>query len=81
MSDNDLPHRLPGDGRPGSRRWEIVTALFGWVAVFALLGWLIAKFAGLEDTAGWLSSLFGACFGVAFKRDLVKLLRTGRIER
>ncbi len=65
-------------GRPGSSRWEIVTALFGWTAVFAFPAWFIASWLGSGEMAAWLFGLASGALGIALKRDLLKLLLTGR---
>ena len=34
-------------GHPGSRRWECISALFGWIGVIALVLWLIVSVVGV----------------------------------
>lgn len=63
-------------GKPGAQRWEVVTAIFGWGALFSLVGWFIASLLGYAKAAGWLFAAFGFLFGIAWKRDLIKLWRS-----
>lgn len=68
-------------GPVGSKRWELVTALFGWSALLALVGFVAAFFLGLSDIAKWAVAVFCFAFGIAFKRDVLRLLLTGRMTR
>jgi hypothetical protein len=58
---------------PSTPRWEIITAIFGWAACVALLGWLVTSLVGFPQSAGYLIAAFWIVFGIAFRRDLTKL--------
>jgi len=54
-------------GRPSAPRWAYITALFGWGAVAALAGWLIATMLGFSSAAsGWMG-LFSSLLGFDMK--------------
>jgi len=57
-------------GDPDTPRWEIITAVFGWLACGAFLGWLITSIVGFPNVAGYFVGVFWMLFGVAFKRDI-----------
>ncbi len=67
-----------GGGQTGGRRWELITAAFGWIGVLAILLGIIGLFLNIE----WSGAVVGLGFssaGVAIKRDYLKLFRTGRM--
>lgn len=68
-------------GKPGSHRWEAITAVFGWGAAFCLIGLLAASIFGLQQFASYALAGFSALFGIAFKRDIKKLFKSGRLTR
>jgi hypothetical protein len=65
-------------GQPGSHRYEVVTAIFGWSAAAALLAYFAALFVGLEKTASWANWSFGFVLGYALKRDYGPIIKRGR---
>ena len=71
-------------GAPGSRQWETVTALFGWVACIAItlwllclvLGWVLGWVLGLEFWARHvLFPIWIFCLLQALSRDYEKFLK------
>ncbi|MBB3267713.1 hypothetical protein FHW79_005378 [Azospirillum sp. OGB3] len=65
-------------GSPGSHRWELITAIFGWGAVFCLLGLLVANMLGFDKITTYATAGFSTLLGIAFKRDIKKLLTRSR---
>ncbi len=63
-------------GSPGSKQWEFVTALFGWVAVIALVLWLAFQIVGSEFWARQiLLPIWLFCLLQALSRDHLKILK------
>jgi len=63
-------------GPHGSLRWEMVTALFGWMTVLALAGWIVTSlFPVLEPARSWMIQLMAFCFLTALSRDYEKILK------
>jgi hypothetical protein len=62
-------------GKPGSRRWEIITACFGWVAAMSLVSSLAVSMVGYPSFAWYGFTAFSAALWVALKRDWKKLRR------
>lgn len=72
----DLAEEL---GAPvGGRRWEMVTAVLGWGAAASLTAFLAATMLGFADLAKAAFAAFGFLFGVAFKRDVQRILTSVR---
>lgn len=76
---DDLPEPIKDlaeeiGGKAGSTRWEVFTAVFGWGAAFCLLGMLAASMLGLGKVTFYATVGFSTLFGIAFKRDLKKLV-------
>ena len=67
-----------GGGKPGSHRWEVVTAVFGWTAAFALSGWLLATIFGASDAGKLLFSIFTGAIAIVLKRDIIRVLFGGK---
>jgi len=64
-------------GRPSAPRWAYITALFGWGAVAALAGWLIATVLGFSSAAsGWMG-LFSSLLGIALSFDMKQSKKKG----
>ena len=77
-------------GSHGSRRWEIVTAAFGWTALVAVLLWVLLEIAvylsaaigtgidlgdmGREIVRKYLLQTFGFALLSAITRDYEKML-------
>ena len=58
--------------KPGSLRWDIITACFGWLAaVFLTLG-LALSFVGYVSLAGYAMGVFSFFIWIALKRDWKK---------
>ncbi|GAB5504010.1 MAG: hypothetical protein Pyrs2KO_26650 [Pyruvatibacter sp.] len=67
-------------GNPGTRKYSLVTALFGWGALLSFVGIFVAASAGwLELSAAALASA-STCLWIAMRRDLVSLLLTGKMS-
>ena len=60
-------------GKPGSRRWEVVTACFGWAALISLLLGLGSTIVRYKSAALYGISGFSALLWIALKRDFKKL--------
>ena len=55
---------------PGSRRWEVVTAAFGWTAGITLCLWLVVGvFASQSWAAKYLVQVWAFCLLQALTRD------------
>jgi hypothetical protein len=63
-------------GKPGTYKWEVVTAIFGWAAAAALLSGLVASLVGFSSVASWTISVFSAAMTIALKRDLTRIFRS-----
>jgi len=62
-------------GDHGSSRWEIVTAIFGWVAATSLLFGILAAIFFPETTAKhFLFQIFGFSILTALARDYERIL-------
>jgi hypothetical protein len=62
-------------GRHGSRRYEMVTAVFGWMAGTSLLAWLIALWTASPQVQFYLAQVWGFSLLTAVARDYEKILR------
>ncbi len=60
-------------GEPGSHRWEIITACFGWAAAVSLTLALAFSIAGYSSFAGYGVTAFSMTVWIALKRDWKKL--------
>jgi hypothetical protein len=60
-------------GRPGSHSWELLSALFGWIAGVALILYLIAFFAGYSTIENWLFWAFNLFLWWTLRRDYKRL--------
>lgn len=56
-------------GEPGSNKWAVVTATFGWAAAVALIVAISLKFMGLEWLSSTIIGLFSCFFWIAFGMD------------
>jgi hypothetical protein len=64
--------------KPGTHKWEVVTAIFGWTAVAAMLGSLLASLLGYSGAATLVFSGFSVAITIAIKRDLIRIWRSYR---
>lgn len=63
-------------GKHGSQRWEIVTGLFGWTAVFSVPSWLLLDiFPGTRPYGPYALQVLAFCLITAMSRDYEKVLR------
>jgi hypothetical protein len=60
-------------GEPGSRRWEVVTAGFGWAALISLLLSFGSTILRCKSVALYGIPGFSALLWIALKRDFKKL--------
>jgi hypothetical protein len=60
-------------GPPGSHRWEIVTACFGWGAAGSLALGFLLSFLRYKSLAAYAISVFSALIWIALKRDYKKI--------
>ena len=67
-------------GRPGSKRWEVVTALFGITSLISMVLFVVLPFAGTSPAIpSWvpegLIATAGFCMLQALTRDWERILR------
>lgn len=63
-------------GPHGTITYEIVTACYGWAAVFSLSLWMLVSVFFSQDAANtYLIPVFGLCLIQALSRDYEKMLR------
>ena len=67
----EIAERL--DAKPGSPRWDIITACFGWLAAVSLIVGLVFSFVGYVSLAGYAIGVFSLLIWTALKRDWKKL--------
>jgi hypothetical protein len=69
---------LPPKADKSAPRWAYITALFGWGAVAALAGWLIATVLGFSSAvSGWMG-LFSSVLGIALSFDMKRLQKQSK---
>jgi|GEM_PF-1846721 len=63
-------------GKPGSLRWETVTAIFGWTALISLIGFLIVQvWMPGNSIKDYLLQICGFSLLTALSRDYERILR------
>jgi hypothetical protein len=63
-------------GRHGSRRYEVITAVFGWAALGSMLVWLGVLWISPHSRAHfYLAQVWGFSLLTAVSRDYEKILR------
>ena len=63
-------------GKPGSLRWETVTAIFGWTAIISLIGFLIIQiFVPYNPIKDYVLQICGFSLLTALSRDYERILR------
>ena len=63
-------------GNHSSTRWELVTAIFGWLSIIGLLGWIIVSFfVNDKELSNYFIQLAGFFLITAIARDYEKRKR------
>lgn len=62
-------------GPRGSKRWELVSAMFGWVGAIAMFLWFLNLIFGLEFWKQVLFPVFAFFLTSALVRDYEKILK------
>lgn len=64
-----------------SGKWDVITAIFGWSAVLALVAALTFPFFGASTVSSIAFAVYGSCISVALRRDWIRAKLAGSSNR